>query len=265
MPKSRVLAIDNSSFLERVCDYLPMDAVIRTLCDHGQPGPKLSCQNLQENSFFLFDAETLLAVSHAIEELALEEGNGTLFLACQDFKHFEPHRERYWQVAATIEEALVTGQGAKPRRHGHLKFVPLKGNALATYWILHYRGKNGQVLFACRQTNQARRFDDKDFTGFYTLNAKACDRIRAEVDAARAGKLGSLPEFDRQLALDCTAKRVAVEFFREQTALTRSIRRLQLQDGQNHRQQFLKAMEQSLQRLTELKTTLLCNGQSPDL
>src|SRR5206468_11554281 len=99
-----------------------MDASVWNTDEQGRPCSCAVAGGLLENHFYLFDAEAILAASHAIEELALEEANGLLLATMQEFKYFEPHRERYWQLAATLEEARVIAKGKRPPRHGHLKF-----------------------------------------------------------------------------------------------------------------------------------------------
>jgi len=65
----------------------------------------------------LLDAEAAMAIGHAIEDLALEEANGSLLGAFQGSEYFEPHRERYRQLAATIDQSRCwRRQNAKPAR-----------------------------------------------------------------------------------------------------------------------------------------------------
>src|SRR5438094_933335 len=105
---------------------------------------------LLENHFYQLEAEALLAASHAIEELALEEADGTLLATMQEFRHFEPHRERYWQLAATLTDVRVVAHGRQPPRHGHLKFIATTHKALGPFWTVLYQGRRGQAMLVCR-------------------------------------------------------------------------------------------------------------------
>ena len=87
--------LSNEVFLRHVRDYLPMDASVWDTDDKGKPCSCALSAGMVENRFYRFDAEAFLAASHAIEELALEEACGFLLATMQEFRHFEPHRERY--------------------------------------------------------------------------------------------------------------------------------------------------------------------------
>src|SRR5438094_8065876 len=140
-----------------------MDASVWNTDEKGKPASCALSSGMAENHFYLFDADAMLAASHAIEELALEEAKGFLLATMQEFRNFEPHRERYWQLAATLGEARVVVEGRKPARHGQLKFAGTNHNALALFWTVLYQGHNRQVLLICRQTKGARIVDQTRF------------------------------------------------------------------------------------------------------
>src|SRR5439155_24671024 len=135
--------------------------------------------------------------SHAIEELALEEADGFLLATMQEFKHFEPHRERYWQLAATLEEARVIAKGKRPPRHGHLKFFSINRRALEQYWTVLYQGHRRQAMVICRQANGARIFEQKRFDGFYSFNPGLIERVRRDIEEMVAGSALQMREFER--------------------------------------------------------------------
>ena len=179
-----------------------------------------------ENHLYLFDAEALLAASHAIEELALEEANGTLLAAMQGFKHFEPHRERYWQLAATLADVRVIAHGKQPPRHGHLKFIATSHKALGPVWTVLYQGQRRQAMLVCRQTNRAKTFEEKRFEGCYTFNRELIARVRQDLEQILAGRAPRMREFERLLAIDQAAKKLAAEFTREHKAVDPGLRYL---------------------------------------
>src|SRR5437879_13501270 len=115
-----------------------MDASVWNTDEKGKPCSCALSSGMMENHFYRFDAEAILAVSHAIEELALEEANGFLLATMQEFKNFEPHRERYWQLAATLEDARVIAKGRRLPRHVHLKFIATDATTLAPFWTVLY-------------------------------------------------------------------------------------------------------------------------------
>src|SRR5256885_10325518 len=128
-----------------------MDASVWNTDQNGKPCSCAVSTGMVERHFYRFDAEAMLAASHAIEEVALEEADGFLLATMQEFKHFEPHRERYWQLAATLEEARVIAKGKRPPRHGHLKFFSINRRALEQYWTVLYQGHRRQAMVICRQ------------------------------------------------------------------------------------------------------------------
>src|SRR6266545_2969031 len=148
-----------------------MDASVWNTDEKGRLTSCAIASGMVENHFYLFDAEAILAGSHAIEELALEEASGFLLATMQEFKNFEPHRERYWQLAATLEEARVIAKGKRPARHGHLKFSDTSDRTLAQFWTVLYLGRRRQALLVCRQANQAKAFEQRRFDGFYTFDS----------------------------------------------------------------------------------------------
>ena len=253
MPKKKPLT--NEDFLRHVRDYLPMDASVWNTDEKGKPCSCALSSGMMENHFYRFDAEAILAASHAIEELALEEANGFLLATMQEFRHFEPHRERYWQLAATLREVRVVAEGRKPARHGHLKFAGTNHNALALFWTVLYQGHHRQALLICRQ-NGAGIFEQKRFDGFYTFNPGLIARVRRDVEEILSGRSSRMREFERLLAIDLAAKRLGAEFARERQAVEGALRKLQIAGGRHEARQFAADLEKALNRLKLLADRL---------
>ena len=193
--------LSNEDFLRHVRDYLPMDATVWNTDEKGKPCSCAISTGMIENHFYRFDAEAVLAASHAIEELALEEANGFLLATMQDFRHFDPHRERYWQLAATLKEAHVIAKGRKPPRHGHLKFIATERQPLAPFWTVLYQGHHCQAMLVCRQADGAKIFEQKRFDGFYTFNPDLIGRVRRDIEEILAGCAARMREFERLLGM----------------------------------------------------------------
>jgi hypothetical protein len=233
-----------------------MDATVWNTDEHGRPCSRAVTNGLLEDHFYLFDAEAILAASHAIEELALEEANGTLLATMQGFKHFEPHRERYWQLAATLAEVRVLAHGKQPSRHGHLKFIPAIPAVLRPFWAVLYQGKRRQALLVARQTNRANLFEEKRFEGCYTFNRELIARVRRDLDQLLAGRAERMAEFERLLAIDHAAKRLAAEFTREHKAVESALRKLHTAGQHYPPRHFEATVQQSLNRLKRLTDRL---------
>lgn len=249
-------AFSSAEFLARVREYLPGDAEIRHTDANGKPhGDNLGI-NIAENDFYLFDAEAMNAFTHAIEEIALEEARGEFLAAVQDFKQFDALKERYWQLAATLDNVEVIASGHTPRRNGHVKFCNSGKTALNNFWIVLFDGPKTQILFLCEQANQGQTFEDKKFVGFYTFNQKVIDQARDEIISLLEGKCPELRQFSRLHKLDRAAKQLKVQFGREQEVLEDAIRKLKAGSDTYDPEHFLQDIDKTLQRLTELKSRL---------
>ena len=233
-----------------------MNASVWNTDEHGRPCSCAVAGGLLENHFYLFDAEAILAASHAIEELALEEANGTLLATMQRFKHFEPHRERYWQLAATLADVRVIAHGKQPPRHGHLKFIATNHKALGPFWTVLYQGHRRQAMLVCRQTNPAKTFEEKRFEGCYTFNRELIARARQDLEQILAGRAPRMREFERLLAIDQAAKKLAAEFTREHKAVDSALRKLRTAGGHSPSRHFEAVVQQSLNRLKQLMDRL---------
>ena len=229
-----------------------MDASVWNTDEHGKPCSCAVAGGLLENHFYLFDAEAVLAASHAIEELALEEANGTLLATMQGFKHFEPHRERYWQLAATLADVRVLAHGKQPPRHGPLKFIAANHQALGPFWTVLYQGHRRQAMLVCRQTHAAKIFEEKRFEGCYTFDREWIARVRQGLEQILAGRASRMREFERLQAIDQAAKKLAAEFTREQKAVDSALRKLQTAGDHYPPRHFEAVVQKSLGRLKQL-------------
>jgi hypothetical protein len=248
--------LSNEVFLRHVRDYLPMEASVWNTDAKGKPCSCAITGGMVENHFYLFDADAVLAVSHAIEELALEEANGFLLATMQEFKHFEPHRERYWQLAATIEEVRVIARGKRLPRHGHLKFFAINRPAIEDFWTVLYQGHRRQAMLICRQANGARVFEQKRFDGFYSFNPGLIDRGRRDIEEILARSALRMREFERLLAIDRAAKRLGAEFAREHRSVEEALRRIRTAGDRYEARHLAADLEKSLSRLKHLTDKL---------
>jgi len=248
--------LSNEEFLRRVRDYLPMDAAVWDTDERGEPccGP-VSGETV-ENRLYVFDAEAVLSASHAIEEIALEEATGSLLATMQDFRHFAPHRERYWQLAATLDRVRVVARGRKRPPHGHLQFIPSGHETLRRFWTVLYEGAETHAMLICRQANEGDRFERRRFIGFYSFSAKLIAGVRRDLEQILAGKSSHMREFLRLMAIDQAAKRIDASFDREHKAVAAAIRKLKTDGDRYDSRRFAADLERSLNNLRELNAAL---------
>ena len=248
--------LSTQAFLAGVRDYLPIDASVREIDSQGQPGRPVRFGQFNENTFYQFDADTLCALGHAIEDLALEEADGDIFASFQFLKNIEPHRERYEQLAATIETVTVVGGGPRPRPIRGLRFLPDRRGAVRDYWIVLYEGRREQALVAGRQMAPERLFEDRKFLGLFTFNPQVIARFRQDLLEAAAGRGKSLGEFERLCALDQAAKQIQDEFVRGRASVEQAMQRLLRAGGAGHDAHFADELEKGLAGLLQWRTRL---------
>jgi hypothetical protein len=258
--------LTNEGFLKRVREYLPMDAAVFTTDASGRAAADAWKEGLRDNRFHLFDAEAMLAASHAIEDLAHDEADGHLVRTFRDFRDFEPQRERYWNLAATIDSVRVVAGGRRPRPHGHLRFVQAGRTPLIRYWIVLYEGGHNQALLFCRQINQARVFEERQFHGFYSFNPHLIAQIRREIEAMLKGRQREFEEFARLERIDQAEKDMRAAFNREAEVLLQALRRLQISGDRYLSRHFTRDFDKALLRLGRWKekvAQLLQPGRTP--
>lgn len=243
-------------FLASLRHYWPHFAVTRETDAAGQPGRPLLPAKLQANVFYRFDAESMTALRHAIEDLALEEANGTLLASFAGSDSLEPHRERYTHLAATVESVELIQPPPLPRRVPHARFLRDARGALSPYSLALYQGRRLQAVLIGHPAPQPRPSEVRTDDGFFSFDPRLIARVRHDVLALVAGRLPMLREFHRLRLVDQAAKQLKSEFAREEEALTVAMQRLLL-DGEAYQSaNFALDLERGLSRLNQWKTRL---------
>jgi diguanylate cyclase/two-component system sensory protein len=248
--------LSNSEFVERVREYLPMNADIRETSAAGKAGRLVRGPELKDDTFYVFDAEAICSLSHAIEDVALDAASGTLLSAFQAFKNFEAHRERYRQLAVTIDRVQVCAAGRRPKAARHVQFLRDTKGRLRPYWAVLYAGPARQALLVGRETTNAREWDDKRFLGFYSFDARVIARVVADVQDLATSRAKEMREFLRLRAIDRAAKELDTLLARERNSALAALCKFKHKEG-FEMQQFLADWEKSLARLQQWKFRLL--------
>jgi len=248
--------LSNQEFLGRVREYLPSQTGICETDATGNCLGEIFLDEITENTFYRFDSEAVLAFSHTIEDFALEEGAGSLLAAVQTPEQFELVRERYWQLAATLEEVEIITAGKLSRCHDHLKCCNDTKRSVQKYWMVLFTGKTFQAMLLCEQKNDAKNFDEKYFIGFYTFNARLVTQAREDMADALGGRCPELRQFAHAHKIDRAVKHLKVEFGREKKALEIAIQKLQSHDHEYQSHHFLADLDKTLARLNRLQSHL---------
>lgn len=250
---ARRQTISNRDFLERVKDYLPAEAGAGKSGGPGEKCPASLAWEWMGDTFHTMDVETMVAASHAIEDLALDEANGRLLVLFQDFKYFHSHQERYQHLVQTVDEVTVLGCGKTPRPAGRVRFVNVSHTALSAFWLVMYQGRRAQVLLLSRQTNTTAVLADKRFFGFHSFAARLAARVRRDLDALLAGSATTLREYDRLWAVDQALRQVRTVFAREQSRLENALLKIKTDGRPAGAHQFAAELDRALRRLQGLQ------------
>jgi hypothetical protein len=246
----------SKEFAVCVRDYLPTGARIREIDGEGKPGADARPERLSNHRFYCLDADAVTACGHAIEDLAIEEGSGALLAAFQDFRYFHAARERYEQLAISIDRVEVLATGKVPRPIRRVKFLRDTASTCKEFWMIAYEGTRHSALLVCRQMNAARHFDEKEFIGFFTFSPRLTARLRANMLALLAGRARALTEFTRLMAIDQFAKQLDIEFTRQKDEMIQAVRRLQSDAADYRPGHFASDLEKGLTRLQQWKNRL---------
>ena len=151
-------------FTARVREIGLLAAGIREADGDGQTGPRAF--QLADNRFYHFDGEAARSFVQAVEELAIEEANGTLLTAFGEFTDFEACRERYEQLAMALDRVEVIGSGKMPRSIRRLKFMDDSSGRCRDFLAAVYTGQGGSLWFACGRIGVPRKPMSQAYRGF---------------------------------------------------------------------------------------------------
>ncbi len=148
---------------------------------HGRARDKVRLGDLvtipDSDLHHVMDPEAMLAISHAIEDIAAEERKGELIATFQDFKNFLPSKKRYMNLAEDLDAVRVWGGGEVPKKCGKIDFVQVD-EKLLRYWLVLFESEHARAVLLGKQVNRATEFSEKKFVGFYSFNPYLVQSIR---------------------------------------------------------------------------------------
>jgi hypothetical protein len=149
----------------------------------------------------VFNNEAMLAISHAIEDLAAEVREGELLATFQKIENFHYQRRRYVGLSRDLDVVRVWAAGRPPARAGKIDFVPIFRPELEKYWVVLFSSPKAHAVLVCRQANDATIFAEKVFTGFYSFNPFLVESIRRHFNLLSCGLDGLVGRWERELHL----------------------------------------------------------------
>jgi hypothetical protein len=149
---------------------------------HGRARDKVRLGDLvtipDSDLHHVMDGEAMLAISHAIEDIAGETRTGELIATFQDFHNFLPYKGRYVSLAEDLDAVRVWGCGRPPQKCGKVDFIVADEAKLLRYWLVLFDSPGTRAVLLCKQVNKAEKFADKKFLGFYSFNPYLVQSIR---------------------------------------------------------------------------------------
>lgn len=138
----------------------------------------------------VFDHDTLLAVSHAIEDLASEVREGELIATFQTFDNFLPHKKRYQSLARDLDAVRVWGSGTAPKGCPGIDFIRSDNEKMMRYWLVLFESQNDHAVLVCKQVgagSSAASPEGKKFVGFYSFCPYLVQSIRWRFNLVSSG------------------------------------------------------------------------------
>jgi hypothetical protein len=149
----------------------------------------------------VMEPEAMLAISHAIEDIAGEVRTGELIATFQDFKHFLPEKKRYISLAEDLDAVRVWGNGEVPRNCGNVDFVQTNDERIRRYWLVLFDSPDCRAVLLGRQVNKATKFEDKKFVGFYSFNPYLVQSIRWRFNLLSCGLSKVISHWEKSVSL----------------------------------------------------------------
>ncbi len=166
----------------------------------------------------LFNNQAMLAVSHAIEDMASEVRAGELISTFQNFKNFQPQKKRYQGLAKDLDAVRVWGEGEPPKRCPQIDFIPLFRKDMKRYWVVVFSSPQQHAALICRQVNESDKFDEKIFAGFYTFNPFVVESFRRQLNLMSVGLDSLVSEFEGQFKIPTLSLKEIQKYFEQEPA-----------------------------------------------
>ncbi len=151
----------------------------------------------------VFDNDTLLAVSHAIEDLASETRAGELIATFQSFENFAHSRKRYAALARDLDAVRVWGSGKVPSAQScpGIDFIASDNARLMRYWLVVFESLTDHAVMVCKQINETDDIGKKKFVGFYSFCPYLVQSIRWRFNLISSGLNSVVNDWEKSISL----------------------------------------------------------------
>jgi len=149
----------------------------------------------------VYNNKAMLAISHAIEDLASEVRQGELISTFQQLDNFLPQKKRYLGLSRDLDAVRVWGNGAIPKGCNKVDFIPIFRPELLRYWMVLFASPDTHAVLLCRQMDDSGDFDKKIFAGFYSFNPFLVESVRRHFNLMSVGLDQLIKQWEKDLNL----------------------------------------------------------------
>lgn len=149
----------------------------------------------------VFDNEMMLAVSHAIEDLASEVREGELIATFQTFENFTEARKRYVSLARDLDAVRVWGSGTPPKGCPGVDFIVSGNEKLMRYWLVLFESRDDHAVLVCKQITADDGSTGKKFVGFYSFSPYLVQSIRWRFNLISSGLNSVVNHWEKSFSL----------------------------------------------------------------
>lgn len=147
----------------------------------------------------VYNNEAMLAISHAIEDLASETREGELISTFQELKNFMPQKKRYLGLARDLDAVRVWGNGTVPTGCRGVDFIPIFRPELLRYWMVLFASRETHAVLLCRQVDESTEFQKKVFAGFYSFNPFLVESVKRNFNLMSVGLDKLISQWEKDL------------------------------------------------------------------
>lgn len=135
----------------------------------------------------VLDADTVLAVTNAIIDLASETRSGDLIVSFPDFEDFADYREILESTAKDLDSVRIWSVGNPPKNRKNIDFIPIQNRKLQRYFLVLFQSEKGRAMLLCQQLNPEASPEARRFVGFYSFNPYLVESIRWRFNLVTCG------------------------------------------------------------------------------
>ena len=151
----------------------------------------------------VMDPEAMLAISHAIEDIAGDIRKGELDRDVPGFQKFPPGEKSLHQPGrgSRCRRARVGATATCLKNCGKIDFVQTEEERLRRYWLVLFDSPDARAVLIGRQVNKATKFEDKKFVGFYSFNPYLVQSIRWRFNLLSCGLSKVIAHWEKSVSL----------------------------------------------------------------